>query len=149
MSLTVSASASDPRPAAAETDAAGEFAAEAESLRSDAARAFAEELWNEAAAAYGQLAEHLLEGGYAPTSNLVAGYRLQSAIACKHGGDDAGALKMLIQLVETAPEYEAARTQVLLTEVQAAQGSSPSPLALTPHTPQLMWWPRTSGGRPG
>ncbi len=134
--LTVSASALDARPAAAETDAAGEFAAVAESLRRDAEAAFAEERWSAAAAAYGHLVEHLLEGGYAPASDLVAGYRLKSAIACKHDGDDAGALEMLTQLVETAPEFEAARTEVLLAEVRAAVEAPPSPPALAADGPQ-------------
>jgi TonB family protein len=128
--LTVSASTSDARQAAAESDAGAEFAAEAESLRRDAERAFAEERWSEAAAAYGHFVEHLLEGGYAPASDAVAAYRLKSAIACRNGGDDAGALTMLTQLVEAAPEYEAARTQVLLAEVRAALEPPPAPPAV-------------------
>ncbi|MDH3402712.1 MAG: energy transducer TonB [Acidobacteriota bacterium] len=112
---------------AATAEESPSFAAVAKSLERDAERAFAEERWSEAVTAYGHLVGHLLAGGYAESSEPVAGSRLRIAVAFRNGGDPAAAQTMLVHLAASAPGYEAARRQALLAEVRAALGQPPSP----------------------
>ncbi len=119
--LGLSASAADARQAAApETADSTAFAAVAKSLRQEAESAFEEGRWSEAVAAYGQLVEHLLEGGYLEASQSVAGSRFRIAVAFRNSGNYAAAQTMLTLLAESAPEHEVAKRQALLEEVRAA-----------------------------
>lgn len=94
----------------------------ANNLKRDAREAFAEERWSEAVAAYGRVVGHLLQGGYAEESASIAGSRFRIALAFKNSGDHPAARTMLLHLAESAPDYEVAKRQMVLSEVRKALG---------------------------
>ena len=130
--VLISASTADARQAEAEAEGAASFAAVAEDLRRDAGKAFAQERWDDAVAAYGVFVSHLLEGGYAEESPLVAASRFRIAMAFKNSGDYPAAQTILLYLEESAPEYEAASRRLLLARVRAALGLAPPPAKSPP-----------------